>query len=84
MNCPAAHRKRQRCPVLAAKLDRRRSRGGMRATRPCGGGQHHPGGLDRLRRPGAGAAANALSVNNGPIKLVAMADIFEDKLAAQL
>ena len=30
---------------------------------------------------GAGAAANALSVNNGPIKLVAMADIFEDKLA---
>ena len=29
---------------------------------------------------GAGAAANALSVENGPIKLVAMADVFEDKL----
>jgi len=29
---------------------------------------------------GTGAAANALSVNNGPIKLVAMADVFEDKL----
>ncbi|WP_152054234.1 Gfo/Idh/MocA family oxidoreductase [Tautonia marina] len=29
---------------------------------------------------GTGAAANALSVQNGPIKLVAMADVFEDKL----
>lgn len=29
---------------------------------------------------GTGAAANALSVNNGPIKLVAMADVFDDKL----
>jgi predicted dehydrogenase len=29
---------------------------------------------------GAGAAANALSVANGPIKLVAMADVFEHKL----
>jgi len=29
---------------------------------------------------GAGAASNALSVQNGPIKLVAMADVFEDKL----
>lgn len=29
---------------------------------------------------GTGAAENALSVNNGPIKLVAMADVFEDKL----
>ena len=30
---------------------------------------------------GTGAAANALSVKNGPIKLVAMADVFEDKLS---
>ena len=30
---------------------------------------------------GTGAAANALSVQNGPIKLVAMADVFEKKLA---
>ncbi|MFH1264847.1 MAG: Gfo/Idh/MocA family oxidoreductase, partial [Planctomycetota bacterium] len=30
---------------------------------------------------GTGAAVNALSVQNGPIKLVAMADIFEQKLA---
>ncbi|MGE3314781.1 MAG: Gfo/Idh/MocA family protein [Planctomycetaceae bacterium] len=30
---------------------------------------------------GTGAAENALSVKNGPIKLVAMADVFEDKLA---
>ncbi|MBW3600731.1 MAG: Gfo/Idh/MocA family oxidoreductase [Planctomycetes bacterium] len=29
---------------------------------------------------GTGAAANALSVQNGPIKLVAMADVFDDKL----
>jgi hypothetical protein len=29
---------------------------------------------------GTGAAANALSVKNGPIKLVAMADVFEDRL----
>ena len=31
---------------------------------------------------GTGAAANALSVQNGPIKLVAMADVFEDRLKA--
>lgn len=31
---------------------------------------------------GTGAAANALSVQNGPIKLVAMADVFSDRLAA--
>ena len=31
---------------------------------------------------GTGAAANALSVENGPIKLVAMADVFADRLAA--
>jgi predicted dehydrogenase len=30
---------------------------------------------------GTGAAVNALSVQNGPIKLVAMADVFEDRLA---
>ncbi|MBT6154936.1 MAG: Gfo/Idh/MocA family oxidoreductase [Planctomycetaceae bacterium] len=30
---------------------------------------------------GTGAASNALSVKNGPIKLVAMADVFEDRLA---
>jgi len=29
---------------------------------------------------GTGAAANALSVKNGPLKLVAMADVFEDRL----
>ncbi len=29
---------------------------------------------------GTGAAANALSVKNGPIKLVALADVFEDRL----
>ena len=31
---------------------------------------------------GTGAAANALSVDNGPIKLVAMADVFETKLTS--
>ena len=30
---------------------------------------------------GTGAAANALRVRSGPIKLVAMADVFEDRLA---
>src|ERR1035438_8663875 len=30
---------------------------------------------------GTGAAENALTVNNGPIKLVAMADVFPSKLA---
>ena len=30
---------------------------------------------------GAGATSNALSVKNGPIKLVAMADVFENRLA---
>src|SRR3954467_4046197 len=29
---------------------------------------------------GTGAAANALSVKNGPLKLVAMADVFENRL----
>jgi hypothetical protein len=31
---------------------------------------------------GTGAASNALSVDNGPLKLVAMADVFENKLNA--
>jgi predicted dehydrogenase len=31
---------------------------------------------------GTGAAANAMSVTQGPVKLVAMADVFEDRLAA--
>jgi predicted dehydrogenase len=31
---------------------------------------------------GSGAAANALSVKNGPIKLKAMADVFDDRLKA--
>jgi len=31
---------------------------------------------------GSGAAANALSVGNGPIKLKAMADVFDDRLKA--
>ncbi|MFN5468050.1 MAG: twin-arginine translocation signal domain-containing protein, partial [Pirellulaceae bacterium] len=31
---------------------------------------------------GTGAASNALSVNNGPIRLVAMADVFPDKLSS--
>jgi predicted dehydrogenase len=31
---------------------------------------------------GTGAATNALKVDNGPIKLVAMADVFPDKLSA--
>src|ERR1051326_3841059 len=30
---------------------------------------------------GTGAGENALSVKNGPIKLVAMADVFENRLA---
>jgi predicted dehydrogenase len=33
---------------------------------------------------GTGAAQNALSVNNGPIKLVAMADVFENRLKSSL
>lgn len=32
---------------------------------------------------GTGAAANALSVKNGPIKLVAMADVFEDHVTGR-
>ncbi len=33
---------------------------------------------------GTGAAADALSVKNGPVKLVAMADAFQDRLTQQL
>lgn len=33
---------------------------------------------------GTGAVANALAVKNGPIKLVAMADAFEDRLSSSL
>ena len=33
---------------------------------------------------GGGAAANALSVKRGPVKLVAMADIFEERLTTDL
>src|SRR3954470_24175976 len=33
---------------------------------------------------GGGAAANALSVKRGPVKLVAMADIFPDRLQKDL
>ena len=33
---------------------------------------------------GTGAAANALSAKSGPIKLVAMADVFENRLNRQL
>jgi len=32
---------------------------------------------------GSGAASNALSVKNGPIKLIAMADVFESRLKAR-
>ena len=55
-----------------------------RSSRPCRGEQHDPGGLDRLRRRGTGAAANALTVKQGPVKLVAMADVFADELASSL
>jgi predicted dehydrogenase len=33
---------------------------------------------------GTGAAVNALSTKNGPVKLVAMADVFEDRLSGSL
>src|SRR6476646_4558323 len=33
---------------------------------------------------GGGAAANALSVKRGPVKLVAMADLFPERLASDL
>src|SRR5215475_7775033 len=33
---------------------------------------------------GGGAAANALSVKRGPVKLVAMADVFRERLASDL
>src|SRR5436189_4239693 len=33
---------------------------------------------------GTGAASNALSVQNGPVKLVAMADVFQNRLNTSL
>jgi predicted dehydrogenase len=49
----------------------------------------HPGGSDTVQVAlvgcggrGSGAAENALSVRRGPTRLVAMADVFEDRLAA--
>jgi len=49
----------------------------------------HPGGSDEIRVAvvgcggrGSGAAVNAVSVRNGPVKLVAMADVFPDRLDA--
>ncbi len=49
----------------------------------------HPGGTDTIHvalvgcgQRGAGAAQNALSVQRGPMRLVAMADVLEDRLAA--
>lgn len=49
----------------------------------------HPGGNDEIRVAvvgcggrGSGAAVNAVSVQNGPVKLVAMADVFPDRLEA--
>lgn len=49
----------------------------------------HPQGSDEIRVAlvgcggrGGGAAANAMSVKNGPVKLVAMADVFEDRLTS--
>ena len=33
---------------------------------------------------GTGAAVDAMSVDQGPVKLVAMADVFEDRLAVEL
>src|ERR1700753_1841921 len=51
----------------------------------------HAAGSDEIRIAlvgcggrGGGAAANALSVKRGPIKLVAMADIFPERLANDL
>ena len=47
----------------------------------------HPGGSDLIQVAlvgsggrGGGAAVNAISTTSGPIKLVAMADVFEDRL----
>lgn len=49
----------------------------------------HPGGSDEIRVAlvgcggrGGGAAANALSTKSGPVKLVAMADVFPDRMKA--
>jgi len=57
----------------------------MVGTRAIGG--VHAGGNDEIRVAlvgcggrGSGAAADALSVKSGPVRLVAMADCFEDRL----
>jgi len=49
----------------------------------------HPGGSDEIQVAlvgaggrGGGAAVNAVSTKSGPIKLVAMADVFEDRLSS--
>ena len=48
----------------------------------CLAGRHDSDRPRRLRWPWNGAAGNALSVDNGPIKLIAMADVFEKNLTA--
>src|SRR5579862_9530124 len=64
--------------------------GGLAATAllpSLGISKVHPGGSDLIRVAlvgcggrGGGAAVNAISTTSGPIKLVAMADVFEDRL----
>src|ERR1017187_7617200 len=44
------------------------------------GDKNNPVALIRCGGRGTGAAANALSTNSGPIKLVAMADVFDTRL----
>ena len=66
--------------------------GGVAAATMLGGfpfPKVHAGGSDLIQVAlvgcggrGSGAAANALSTKSGPIKLVAMADAFEDRLTA--
>ena len=64
--------------------------GGLAATAllpTFGYSRVHPGGSDLIRVAlvgcggrGGGAAVNAISTTSGPIKLVAMADVFQDRL----
>ncbi len=58
---------------------RRRHPGGPRRR-----GQHDPGRPGRLRRPGHRRGGQRPVGQVGPIKLVAMADVFEDRLGLQL
>jgi len=44
----------------------------------------NPDSAYRCGGRGGGAAANALSVKRGPVKLVAMADLFPERLASDL